>query len=123
MPIYEYKCENAHVFDVLQKISDEPLTTCPECGGLAKKLMSPVGISFKGSGFYATDYARRSSETTSSESKNGKEGSSDAGGKDSSGTSKEGSSDTGQTPSETGKGGSSEGSSKGSSEGSSKKEE
>jgi putative FmdB family regulatory protein len=112
MPIYEYKCENSHVFDVMQKISDEPLTTCQECGALAKKLLSPVGISFKGSGFYSTDYARNSestsSDTDSSDSKNGQEGSSDTG--------KEGSS-------ETSKGESSESSSKGSSESSSKKEE
>ena len=56
MPIYEYKCENGHVFDVLQKMSDNPLTECCECGASVRKVLQPVGISFKGSGFYSTDY-------------------------------------------------------------------
>ena len=56
MPIYEYKCENGHVFDVLQKMSDDPLAECIECGATVKKVLQPVGISFKGSGFYSTDY-------------------------------------------------------------------
>jgi putative FmdB family regulatory protein len=56
MPIYEYKCENGHVFDVMQKMSDEPMTECIECGALVRKVLQPVGISFKGSGFYSTDY-------------------------------------------------------------------
>ena len=56
MPIYEYKCENGHVFDVIQKMSDNPLTECRECGASVRKVLQPVGISFKGSGFYSTDY-------------------------------------------------------------------
>jgi len=56
MPIYEYKCENSHVFDVMQKLSDDPLTTCPECGAPVRKVLHPVSIAFKGSGFYSTDY-------------------------------------------------------------------
>ena len=56
MPIYEYKCENGHVFDVMQKMSDNPLTECRECGASVRKVLQPVGISFKGSGFYSTDY-------------------------------------------------------------------
>lgn len=56
MPIYEYKCENGHVFDVLQRISDDPLAECIECGAPVRKVLQPVGISFKGSGFYSTDY-------------------------------------------------------------------
>ena len=56
MPIYEYKCENGHVFDVMQKLSDDPLTTCPECGAPVRKVLHPVSIAFKGSGFYSTDY-------------------------------------------------------------------
>lgn len=57
MPIYEYKCQNGHVFDVIQKMSEDPLKTCVECGAPVKKLMHPVSISFKGSGFYSTDYS------------------------------------------------------------------
>jgi putative FmdB family regulatory protein len=56
MPIYEYKCENGHVFDVMQRLSDDPLATCIECGAPVRKVLHPVNISFKGSGFYSTDY-------------------------------------------------------------------
>jgi putative FmdB family regulatory protein len=57
MPIYTYRCENCGVqFDVTQKFSDNSLTQCPECGKKAlRKVYTPVGIVFKGSGFYATD--------------------------------------------------------------------
>lgn len=65
MPIYEYKCENGHVFDVMRKLSDEPLTSCIECGAPVKKVLHPVGISFKGSGFYSTDYSSKGSTETS----------------------------------------------------------
>ncbi len=57
MPIYEYKCENGHVFDVMQRMSDDPLTACVDCGATVRKVLHPVGISFKGSGFYSTDYS------------------------------------------------------------------
>jgi putative FmdB family regulatory protein len=57
MPIYEYKCENEHVFDIMQRMSDDPLTQCVECGAPVRKVLHPVGISFKGSGFYSTDYS------------------------------------------------------------------
>ena len=59
MPIYEYKCENGHVFDVMQKLSDDPLVSCIECGAPVRKVLHPVNISFKGSGFYSTDYKGR----------------------------------------------------------------
>ena len=72
MPIYEYKCENGHVFDVMRKLSDEPLTSCIECGAPVRKVLHPVGISFKGSGFYSTDYSSKSStETATSTTTNG----------------------------------------------------
>ncbi len=59
MPIYEYKCENGHVFDVMQRMSDDPLTECVKCGAPVRKVLHPVGISFKGSGFYSTDYSKK----------------------------------------------------------------
>ncbi len=59
MPIYEYKCENRHVFDIMQKMSEDPLTQCVECGAPVRKVLQPVGISFKGSGFYSTDYSNK----------------------------------------------------------------
>lgn len=60
MPIYLYQCNNCDTkHEVLQKFSDAPLTTCPDCGGHVQKLFTPeVGLSFKGSGFYITDYVR-----------------------------------------------------------------
>ena len=58
MPIYTYRCENCGIqFDKTQKYSDQALTKCPECGKKSlKKVYTPVGIVFKGSGFYATDH-------------------------------------------------------------------
>jgi len=62
LPIYEYKCENGHVFDVMQKLSEDPLTSCIECGAPVRKVLHPVSVSFKGSGFYSTDYRSGGSE-------------------------------------------------------------
>ncbi len=59
MPIYEYKCENGHVFDVIQKMADEPLSECQECGAPAERVLHPVAVHFKGSGFYNTDYGKK----------------------------------------------------------------
>lgn len=61
MPIYEYKCENGHVFDVIQKMTDEPLHECQECGAPASRVLSAPAIHFKGSGFHNTDYGTRKS--------------------------------------------------------------
>jgi putative FmdB family regulatory protein len=58
MPIYDYRCTNGHRFEVLQRIVDEPLTECEECGAPAVRVLHPVAIHFKGSGFYSTDYGR-----------------------------------------------------------------
>ena len=84
MPIYEYKCENGHVFDVIQKMSDESLSECQECGAPAVRVLHPVAVHFKGSGFYNTDYGKKkkagasagsggegSGESKGSESKSG----------------------------------------------------
>jgi putative FmdB family regulatory protein len=59
VPIYEYKCENGHVFDVIQKMAEEPLTECQECGAPAVRVLHPVAVHFKGSGFYNTDYGKK----------------------------------------------------------------
>lgn len=56
MPTYQYACnECGHAFEAVQAFSDQPLTTCPECGKSVRKIYSNVGIVFKGSGFYKTD--------------------------------------------------------------------
>jgi len=86
VPIYEYKCENGHVFDVIQKMSDEALTECQECGAPAVRVLHPVAVHFKGSGFYNTDYGKKKkggagnggSSEGSSESKGSSEGSGDS---------------------------------------------
>ena len=59
MPIYEYKCDNGHVFDVIQKMTDEPLRECQECGAPAARVLSAPAIHFKGSGFHNTDYGTK----------------------------------------------------------------
>ena len=59
MPIYEYKCENGHVFDVIQKMTDEALTECQECGAAAVRVLHSPAVHFKGSGFYNTDYGKK----------------------------------------------------------------
>lgn len=62
MPIYEYECEQCGVrFERLQRMADAPLTDCPECSGHIHRVMQPVGIIFKGSGFYVTDNKGKSS--------------------------------------------------------------
>ena len=76
MPIYEYKCDNGHVFDVMQKMVEEPLNECVECGAPAHRVLTAPAVHFKGSGFYNTDYGKRKGggsngggEGSSSESK------------------------------------------------------
>jgi putative FmdB family regulatory protein len=59
MPIYEYKCENGHIFDTMQKMSDDPLTSCEVCGASVQRVFHPVAVHFKGSGFYTTDYGSK----------------------------------------------------------------
>jgi putative FmdB family regulatory protein len=67
MPIYEYKCENGHVFEVIQKMADEPLRECEECGAPASRVLTPPAIHFKGSGFHNTDYGKKRSGGNGSE--------------------------------------------------------
>lgn len=69
MPIYEYRCDNGHEFEALQAISDDPLTECEECGAPVQKVLHPVAVHFKGSGFYSTDYG--SKKKAAAESSNG----------------------------------------------------
>jgi putative FmdB family regulatory protein len=59
MPIYEYRCKKGHQFEVMQRISDDPVTTCEVCGAPVQRVFHPVAVHFKGSGFYNTDYGTR----------------------------------------------------------------
>jgi putative FmdB family regulatory protein len=71
MPLYEYQCKKCHHrFEKIQKFSDRPIKKCPECGGPVEKLLSASSVQFKGSGWYVTDYAKKSSAGTSSSSDN-----------------------------------------------------
>ena len=65
MPIYEYRCENGHLFEVMQRITDDPVTACEDCGAPVQRVFHPIAVHFKGSGFYNTDYgtAKRKRET------------------------------------------------------------
>jgi putative FmdB family regulatory protein len=56
MPIYEYRCENGHLFEVMQKIADPPVTVCETCEAPVQRVFHPIAVHFKGSGFYNTDY-------------------------------------------------------------------
>ncbi len=59
MPTYGYQCTQCdNAFETVQKITADPLTTCDNCGGALRKKIFPVGIAFKGSGFYVNDYAK-----------------------------------------------------------------
>ena len=73
MPIYEYRCDNGHTFEVLQRMTDDPLTSCSTCEAPLQRVFHPVAVHFKGSGFYTTDYGKKgaggSNSDSSSESK------------------------------------------------------
>lgn len=70
MPLYEYQCTKCqHKFELLQRFSDPQVTACPRCGGEVQQMISASMVQFKGSGWYATDYARKSSPSPSNGSK------------------------------------------------------
>ena len=75
MPTYEYVCRNCgHGFEVVQSMRDEPLTICDECGGELRKVFTAPAISFKGSGFYATDHGKNSKSASESRSESKSDG-------------------------------------------------
>ena len=97
MPIYEYRCENGHQFEVVQRMSDDPVTACEECGAPVERVFHPVAVHFKGSGFYNTDY--KGKEKAGAAAKDGDPGSSSGEGKSESKDSGSGS-DSGEKKSE-----------------------
>ena len=62
MPFYEYRCEKGHTFEVMQKMTDDPVTTCQTCDAQVQRVFHPVAVHFKGSGFYNTDYGKKGSK-------------------------------------------------------------
>ena len=115
MPVYEYRCDNGHTFEVMQRMSDAPVATCEVCGAPVQRVFHPVAVHFKGSGFYTTDYGRRKAgaEAGAGKDSDGKKeaaaASSDKGA--SSGSDKSGSSSTASKSSGSGSGSSSSSSS------------
>jgi len=75
MPTYEYRCRDCgHSFDIVQKMRDDQLTHCPECGGELRKVFTAPAISFKGSGFYATDHGSKGKKPSSGDTSEKKDG-------------------------------------------------
>ncbi len=79
MPLYDYKCENGHVFEEMQSWTSDPVATCGDCGTSATRMLSIPMVLYKGSGFYTTDYGRNGSASRSKTESNGE--SSDSGSK------------------------------------------
>jgi putative FmdB family regulatory protein len=73
LPLYEYECPKDGTFEQVRKFSDPPLAACPTCGGPIEKLVSAPAIQFKGTGWYVTDYARKSSGDGGKEGKESKD--------------------------------------------------
>jgi putative FmdB family regulatory protein len=69
MPIYEYRCEKGHTFEVMQRMTDDPVSACTTCDAPVQRVFHPVAVHFKGKGFYNTDYGtkRRNREKERSE--------------------------------------------------------
>jgi len=105
MPIYEYECQSCrHRLEKLQRISDEPLTDCPECGATAlKRLISAAGFRLKGSGWYETDFKQDKRRNVAGDAEGAGSGSGSGGGE--SGGGKSGGGESGQSKSANGEGG------------------
>lgn len=72
MPIYEFECEKCHErYEIMVKLGEDLTKICVKCGGNLKKIFSPVGIVFKGSGFYTTDYKKKNTESENSKESKG----------------------------------------------------
>ena len=102
MPIYEYRCENGHLFEVMQKIADPPVTVCTTCQAPVQRVFHPIAVHFKGSGFYNTDYGtskRKREMDASAKSGADKQDAKSKEKKESSGSDSSGSSTSSSTPS------------------------
>ena len=101
MPIYEFRCENGHLFEVMQRITDAPVTECETCGAPVTRVFHPIAVHFKGSGFYNTDYGtsrrKREMEKSASDGANKHDAKQAEKKKDSAGTSSSSSSSSGSS--------------------------
>ena len=104
MPLYEYRCENcSEQFEVMQKFSDQPLSTHEKCGGKVVRLLSAPALQFKGTGWYVTDYAKGSSSRGGRNEGGKNEGGKNEGGKSDGGKNEGGSGGDSSNKSETSK--------------------
>jgi putative FmdB family regulatory protein len=89
MPIYEYRCDRGHTFEVMQRMTDDPLTSCSTCEAPVQRVFHPVAVHFKGSGFYNTDYGKKKGGASSSSESGSSDSGSKGESKDSSSSSKD----------------------------------
>jgi putative FmdB family regulatory protein len=73
MPIYEYRCERGHTFEVMQRMTDDPVSACTTCEAPVQRVFHPVAVHFKGKGFYNTDYGTKRRNREMERSKDGGE--------------------------------------------------
>jgi putative FmdB family regulatory protein len=78
MPIYEYRCEKGHKFEVMQRFSDDPIAVCETCEAPVQKVLTAPAVHFKGKGFYSTDYGSKKRSRELKEAADGKSKSSDS---------------------------------------------
>lgn len=103
MPTYDYQCQKGHRFEVFQRMSDEPVAECPECGEAARRMISGgAGFLFKGDGFYITDYRSDEYKKKASAEKPGSDSSSSSGSSSSSSSSSTSSTSSGSSSSGSG---------------------
>jgi putative FmdB family regulatory protein len=74
MPIYEYRCDQGHTFEVMQRMTDNPIASCQTCSAPVQRVFHPIAVHFKGSGFYNTDYGTRKRAREKGESSEGVKG-------------------------------------------------
>jgi putative FmdB family regulatory protein len=70
--LYEYRCEKGHNFEVMQRMTDDPISECEKCGRPVQRVFHPVAVHFKGSGFYNTDYGKKGSKAAAEKSSDSK---------------------------------------------------
>jgi putative FmdB family regulatory protein len=106
MPIYEYRCDNGHTFEVMQKMTDDPVSVCSTCEAPVQRVFHPVAVHFKGKGFYNTDYGtkRRNRELERSGKDSGSSERPEPSKSDSSSSSSSSSSDSSSSSSSSGSG-------------------
>jgi putative FmdB family regulatory protein len=103
MPIYEYRCQHGHTFEVMQRMSDDPVQICETCEAPVSRVFHPVAVHFKGSGFYNTDYGtRKRAREMSSNEKSDSASSSSTSSTDSGSSSSSSSSDSKKSETKTG---------------------